>query len=115
MKSEWFRIYNPMAGHTVGRLRNADRPMYSGNVEYAPSAGYMDGDEGRQAMDELAKTLNNKEIVCFEWVPQMVAFRVYRRDDFANTLAYADSRKEIYDKAEEMNWEIVDMDINRRV
>jgi hypothetical protein len=106
MESKWFRIYNPIGGHTVGRLKNADRPMYSGNVEYAPNAGYIEGDEGMKFMDELAEKLNDRKTVCYEWIPHKVAFRVYQPESFADTLAYASSRKEIYEKADEMNWEV---------
>lgn len=57
MEGEWKRTFNGF-GHSVLRLRDVSRLQHGDNVEYAPFASSIPGDDGENLMGRLAKVLN---------------------------------------------------------
>ena len=54
MKGKWKVIRNPMAGYIVARVRDVEKAVHSGNLEYYGE--YSDNRDERQAIaDELNK------------------------------------------------------------
>lgn len=56
MKGEWKVIRNPMAGYIVARVKNTEKTVHSGNLEYYGE--YSDDKSERQT---VADELNAKE------------------------------------------------------
>ncbi len=56
MKSEWKVMHNPMAGYIVARVRDIEKTVHSGNLEY-----YGDYSDSRAEKQALAEELNTKE------------------------------------------------------
>lgn len=56
MKSEWYVLFNPMAGYIAARTRDVSKPVHSGNLEY--SGEYS---EDKKMVQELVDKLNENE------------------------------------------------------
>lgn len=56
MASKWFVSYNPMVGYIVARVRDVNKVVHSGNLEYY--GGYSDD---KADCERIADELNQKE------------------------------------------------------
>lgn len=56
MTGKWKVVYNPMAGYIVARVRDIEKTVHSGNLEY-----YGDYSDDKDEKQTIADKLNKEE------------------------------------------------------
>ena len=56
MKGKWKVVYNPMTGYIVARVRDIEKAVHDGNLEY-----YGDFSDSKDELQAIADELNKEE------------------------------------------------------